>query len=152
MMACLSGKVPTLPPDRGWLERARRRGWTARTGDAVWRPLKQILLGVGGWSVCLPEREPHLEAIVSRGRRFGGESIVVDGEPCQCHANVARLSEELEGSRICIGYALSDDGMWRQHTWLLDGGVILETTVEREQYFGVVLEADEAAEFRRWNQ
>jgi hypothetical protein len=144
-------KIPTEPPDRGWLERARQCGWTARTGDAVWRPLKRILLGIGGWSVCLPSREPDLEAIVSRGQRFPGEAELIEGEPCRCHANSAQLSLELPGSRIVTGYALSDDGMWRQHSWVLVGERLVETTEHREQYFGVVLSDGEAEEFRRWN-
>jgi len=67
--------------------------------------------------------------------------------PCQ----LAQLSLELPGARIVTRYALSDDGMWRQHSWVLVGERLVETTEEREQYFGVVLSDGEAEEFRRWN-
>lgn len=150
----MSGKlvrIPTEPPDRDWLAQARRRGWTARTGELRWRPLKRILLGIGGWSVCLPADEPDLEAIVRRGRRFSGDAELVEGEPRECHANSARLSLVLPGAQLCTGYALSDDGMWRQHSWVIVGERVVETTVEREQYFGVVMTDSEAEEFRRWN-
>jgi hypothetical protein len=41
---------------------------------------------------------------------------------------------------IGTGYALSEDGLWRQHSWGLreDGGVV-ETTSGREMYVGLRL-------------
>lgn len=144
-------KIPTEPPERDWLEASRRRGWTARTGEPRWRPLKRILLRIGGWSVCLPADEPDLESIVSRGQRFPGDADLVEGEPCSCHANSAQLSLELPGARLCTGYALSDDGMWRQHSWVLVGDRVVETTEPREHYFGFVLDDGEAEVFRRCN-
>lgn len=41
------------------------------------------------------------------------------------------------------GYALSPDGLWRQHSWAYgDNLMIYETTVERVMYFGVELSSD----------
>src|SRR5262249_8464594 len=51
--------------------------------------------------------------------------------------------------RIASGYALTEDGLWRQHFWGVDtaAGRVLETTVRRVRYFGVVLgDGDEAVE------
>ena len=43
---------------------------------------------------------------------------------------------------IGTGYALSDDDLWRQHSWgVAVDGVVVETTVEREIYVGIVLSA-----------
>ena len=52
---------------------------------------------------------------------------------------------------IATGYALSDDGLWRQHTWgiLRDG--ILETTEARIEYFGLLLQGERADEFAASN-
>ena len=46
------------------------------------------------------------------------------------------------------GYALSDDGLWRQHSWgLLTDDRVVETTVARLRYFGAILTDPAAAEF-----
>jgi len=45
------------------------------------------------------------------------------------------------------GWALSNDGIWRQHTWLLKGKAIVETTSPREKYYGFVLTDEEANQF-----
>ena len=49
--------------------------------------------------------------------------------------------------RLVTGYALSDDGLWRQHSWVMDDQVIYETTVKRTQYYGFVLDPAEAVRF-----
>lgn len=52
---------------------------------------------------------------------------------------------------IGSGYALSADGLWRQHSWgiLRDG--ILETTERRIKYFGLILQDERANRFARGN-
>ncbi len=46
------------------------------------------------------------------------------------------------------GYALSRDGVWRQHSWCYtDNGVVVETTEKRVQYFGYVMTEDECDQF-----
>src|SRR5258708_7764341 len=52
---------------------------------------------------------------------------------------------------VVNGYALSKDGLWRQHSWLVtpEGGLV-ETTVRRAAYFGAVLAPEEVkAEYGR---
>jgi hypothetical protein len=66
---------------------------------------------------------------------------------------VARLfHRNPAGTRIVTGYALSSDGLWRQHSWAMagDGGVV-ETTEERLLYFGYELTAAEAEIFIELN-
>jgi len=81
-----------------------------------------------------------------------------------CHENVAELwLEKATGvSDIGIGYALSEDGLWRQHSWAVQKTDIIETTEERVKYFGILLEGNEADSFaannmgdpdrRRWEK
>jgi hypothetical protein len=66
-----------------------------------------------------------------------------------CHWNVAHLwkSENRQISGIGTGYALSEDGLWRQHSWCLTSTGILETTELRHTYFGVRLEGAAADQF-----
>ena len=58
-----------------------------------------------------------------------------------------------KGYRVCTGYALSDDGMWRQHSWCIDKRPrttkIIETTEPRVLYFGYVLNDEETKRFIR---
>jgi hypothetical protein len=65
---------------------------------------------------------------------------------------VSRLwLESPERFQIVTGYALSDDGLWRRHTWALEGERVIETTEPRVLYFGVRLEKEGAARFAKAN-
>ena len=45
------------------------------------------------------------------------------------------------------GYALSGDGLWREHSWLLADKAVVETTESRLLYHGFVRTDDEAVIF-----
>jgi hypothetical protein len=50
-------------------------------------------------------------------------------------------------SGLGFGFALSPDGLWRQHSWALSsapGGRVVETTVTRVAYAGLPLAGDAA--------
>lgn len=145
-------KIKTTPPDRRWLKAGRERGFTLKTGEPEHIPLKKILLGIGGWGVCI-NQEPDLENIIGRGRRFPGRSKMMKGEPCQCHYNSAACwDENRELCRICTGYALSRDGMWRQHSWVYtNSGRVVETTMKRVAYWGFVMTEGECERFLFYN-
>ena len=79
--------------------------------------------------------------------------ILKRGEPCGCHRNTARLwAANPEKLVIATGYYLSQDGMWRAHSWCLRatsrGGRIVETTNKALLYFGIPLNQKESAD--RW--
>lgn len=135
-------------PDSGWLRRARKAGLTIRTGNKDC-PIKKLLLGLEGWAVCVPYRDPDLPKILERGRSFPGRSRMMRGRPSQCHSNSAYCwDENRELCKICTGYALSSDGMWRQHSWVVtNDGEVVETTEKRTRYFGYVLTEDECEQF-----
>jgi hypothetical protein len=139
--------IKTQKPDRAWLKRARKAGITKRTGEAS--PLKKLLLDIGGWAAVIPEIEPDLIKILERGRRFPGKSRTMRGQPSRCHENSALCWEaNTEQCSICTGYALSRDGVWRQHSWILaHDGTLVETTEKRVQYFGFVMTEEECQEF-----
>lgn len=55
--------------------------------------------------------------------------------PSQCHDNVSYLSNTKHLKKRCYGYALSPDGLWREHTWGINqADKIVETTVPRIAY------------------
>lgn len=60
------------------------------------------------------------------------------GEPSSCHDNVGALYSEEKIDAMVTGFALSDDNLWRYHSWGLRGDKIIETTVKRLAYWGVV--------------
>lgn len=158
---------PGDPPDAYWM------GEDPEAGEAVLHPqraraifetvpvpmlpLEEKLLELGGRCVVYIG-EPDLEALLARGRAFGGAARLILGQPCQCHMNAADLWEAHRGKlAIVTGYALSRDGLWRQHSWLLrthptaHQRSIIETTARRERYYGFVLDEREADAFCRAN-
>jgi hypothetical protein len=116
-------------------------------------PLEQKLLAHGGIHLAY-RYEPDLKLLLKRGEPFDEPADLVPGEPGQCHPNTARLwNEHREVLAIVTGYALSEDGFWRQHSWLLreKPGTgqyrLIETTLRRVKYFGVILTEAEAEAF-----
>jgi hypothetical protein len=113
--------------------------------------LKYRILACGGWAITLPTIEEDLEALLDRGFLKLGQRITHKrGHPSRCHENVARLWDgNPHLTSILTGYALSNDGIWRQHSWLVfsDTGHVIETTEKRIAYFGFVLTLEEARDF-----
>jgi hypothetical protein len=119
---------------------------------AAWGMLRETLLDLGGQAVVPPLcYEDSLRELLESGVSFGGKSTLVKGDPCQCHANSAALFDLGRADGIGTGYALSDDGLWRQHSWGVKGTRVLETTVRREMYFGTVLRGERAEAFSSEN-
>lgn len=126
--------------------------------DQKFAVLHRILLTIGGEETCFPEYEEDMEAILSRGYYRKGTSKMMVGRPSQCHANAAELWERNKPDHdvsICTGYALSADGLWRQHSWLVHRYQtatqrrtrVIETTTKRVAYFGFELDDVEAFRF-----
>lgn len=115
--------------------------------------LKARLLDFAGEAVCLPGYEEDLENILEYGQFWLGYNAErIPGEPCQCHENSALLwRENRDITNICTGYALSEDGMWRQHSWLIHrkprSNKIVETTRPRVLYYGFALTPEMCEEF-----
>ena len=99
--------------------------------------LRQKLLAFAGEAVCFPPCEEDLDNILNYGQFWvGSNAKLMRGEPSRCHANSANLWEQnKEATRICTGYALSEDGMWRQHSLLVwhksRSNQIVETKLKR---------------------
>lgn len=118
--------------------------------------LEKKLLNIGGDKVVECAYEPHLDSLLSEGRLMNPSTVEVisAGEMSQCHRNCAQIflarDENFEDSdkvEIGSGWGLSG-GMWRQHTWLvINDDKIIETTVERDKYYGITLEGEEAEKF-----
>jgi hypothetical protein len=116
--------------------------------------LKAVLLRLGGnLLVAPPKPDADVPMLLESGFVTKGPIMLKIMRSSSCHQNVAALwrNHRLGIVGIATGYALSEDGLWRQHSWgiLRDG--ILETTEARVKYFGVVLQGEKADHFAECN-
>ena len=167
--------------DKDWKERISAHWWATNYTGSISEikdadkllKLRDKLVELGGEECCMPFGDEDIDRILDRGELLIPEPInnqqkkyMVDyleyiGEASQCHANSAELywnnrnNKELTMDvRICTGYALTDDGMWRQHSWIIlidrfnnEIDTVIETTLKRVAYYGVVLTIEECEEF-----
>jgi hypothetical protein len=166
-------KFTTKAPDHAWRERFTAMQ-SARLNDlpaalnghvsAAFTKLvragklelaKQLVLW-GGWDVCQPALDIDMPKIFTRGILLKGEKAKLKlGAPSSCHENSAeRWLDNPDRTVMMTGYALTDDGLWRQHSWTLEFGVgaskglsLVETTSKRLAYFGFPLTSSEVMAF-----
>lgn len=114
-----------------------------------WRRWCRHLLSFGGDLVVPPVHpDPDLDELLTGVRSWGPADHLQPGEDGSCHENVAILWVDGAAAEVGTGYALSEDGLWRQHSWGVDAdGTVIETTEERLRYVGVALVEVEAAKF-----
>lgn len=159
----------TEPIDAEWQEWIDKQWWTTKykTADDIkpdpfpWAPgrvaemfkLRDLLLSFGGSQVCMPGYDEDAARIIERGQLWYGDRIhMMKGRPSQCHRNSSYCWEANQDKTVlCTGYALSEDGMWRCHSWLVElrprRNRIVETTEPRIAYFGFGMTTEEAWDF-----
>lgn len=161
----IGGKLETVPMDAEWISNIKNMPWYHENNDITpyvnrdsknghrMFELREKLLSFGGQEVCLPIYEDDLADILDRGQFWFGDRITMKrGLPSQCHLNSCRCwNANKDKTVLCTGYALSKDGMWRQHSWCIHVkpriNRVVETTVERIAYFGFVMTEEEAEKF-----
>jgi hypothetical protein len=107
------------------------------------RVLRTLLLGFGGvHMVAHPGPDPDLPRLIGAGLVMTGPVMLRIMKKNGCHENVSRIwaSKQHKIAGIGTGYSLSDDGLWRQHSWGIRRNGIIETTSLRVKYFGVLLQ------------
>ncbi len=143
-------KKQKLIPDAQQIRSLKSRMDTIAQNDPDYGALFDRLLSHGGYAVA-PRPEPDLIKILDRAElRDGYDAELMRGQPINCHSNSALLwAENRDHSVIVTGWAMSDDGVWRQHSWVkhLGTGKIYETTNPRVLYYGFDLMPDETALF-----
>jgi hypothetical protein len=105
--------------------------------------LRGLLLSLGGVHLVAPPfPDPDLPLVIDAGFVMAGPVARRTMEKSECHRNVAEIWAKKRHGLVGIGtgYSLNDDGLWRQHSWGLLREGILETTVPRAKYFGVLLQ------------
>jgi hypothetical protein len=116
--------------------------------------LKSLLLRLGGaFIVAPPKPDADIQALLDSGFVMSGTAMLKRGRASMCHQNVASLWKARRFGIIGIasGYALSEDGLWRQHSWGLLRDGLLETTEPRVKYFGILLQGERADYFASCN-
>src|SRR4051794_33135588 len=110
--------------------------------DGPTKDLCEQLLAIGGSRVFIQQGEALLsKTILTEGRLLDVPAIIIKkGKVNKAIANCFGLLEQNPVSyRMVTGWTLTD-GCWFFHCWLLDGQQrVVETTVPRELYFGVIL-------------
>jgi hypothetical protein len=106
--------------------------------EVAWNRLAHVLLSHGGERV-VPPLTPDLliDVFRTRGRLWSSPVRFVPGQASACHRNAVALWRAGDASAVGSGYALSDDGLWCEHTWAVaDDGQLIETTEPRVAYSG----------------
>ncbi len=119
----------------------------------LWTRFTGVVLAHGGIAV-VPRFEPDalITTYLEFGKIFDGHGAIIKaGAERECHLNSVALWQASEALAIGTGYALSDDGLWREHSWAWDGDDhLIETTEPRTSYFGLRLEGDDARRYAAW--
>jgi hypothetical protein len=143
-------KMPTNDAQTRYATKAPDPDWSDRWASAMFNPLAwglpagapvlqlhDRLTTLGGWAVCVRDKAIAPVLLAEGSDVDGSDAEMRIGRPSDCHENCRELARRDPSLVWHYGYALSDDGMWREHSWCVrpDGGIV-ETTVERVAYFG----------------
>lgn len=134
----------TDPPSEQWLANIKHsmNNFTADR-HLQWLPqgefimqLRDTLFKYGG-SVLSYWPNDETPEVLRKGVILDGAQFKRIGmSPRNCHDNAVQLGREVE-AKVWTGFALSQDGCWRSHSWCELGGQFIETTVPRVAYFGI---------------
>ena len=132
----------------------RRRLRLAIAQQPELKLLRTLLLGMGGAELVAPVGfDPDVPLLVNFGFTMAGSLRRKIMTRSACHENIARLWRAKYRGLVGVGtgYALSGDGLWRQHSWGIRRDGILETTELRVTYFGIRLQGTDADSFAAFN-
>lgn len=148
--AVTSARQQIQPMDPAWRDRLDERTRDLLRQAPHMNALRERLLTLAGHEAVLPVAEEDLALLLTRGRVWEATGEVLEGAPSQCHRNVARLVDDNRQRYAAVtGYALSEDGVWRQHSWLYDRRAVhvVDTTEPRILYFGAALQGQKLEDF-----
>lgn len=118
------------------------------------RTLRKLLLEIGGAElVAPPAPDSNVPLLIDSGFIMAGPVRHKVMRAGSCHRSVSRVWRRKRSGIVGVGtgYALSEDGLWRQHSWGVQREGILETTVPRSKYFGLLLQGADADWFAASN-
>jgi hypothetical protein len=147
ILLCVPGPVADSP-DYGIFLSRRVRALTRNQPEL--RELRRILLKIGGTELLPPASgDPFTSFLVDFGIVFGGPMLL---KACSRVTSSVALSRVWRRRMyaiigIGVGYALAEDGLWREHCFGVLREGVLETVSRKEKYFGVLLIGEAADGF-----
>lgn len=144
MKIVFSARFLTKPMDEEWQARLRETQGDIFERSPAAKQLKEKLLSIGGGEVLLHQVAPSdIDRLLTRGELWSGRKDRMQRmQHNRCHENSVRLWEGKKGDLV-NGFALSRDGLWREHTWIVNGDMVIETTEPRAAYYGARLTEEE---------
>ncbi len=91
--------------------------------------------------VAMPDGFKYYENFIQKSDFYYPTNVkFIKMKQSNCHDNCEELLQENKIKFCVFGYALSEDGLFRVHSWGLDNyETIIETTEPRLLYFGYIL-------------
>jgi hypothetical protein len=121
---------------------------------AKWNAFCEIVLRHDGALVVPPMQPDLMMTLIGDHGSVIPDSVRIvcrPGARSECHANAVALWRRGEAIAIGTGFALSDDSLWREHSWAWsEMGELIETTEQRVRYFGLRFEGEGAELFAQW--
>ncbi len=132
--------------DDEWVDRITERPWF-RSSERLDNFLQGLFPGThaGPWSTTEVIAEPAVAYLIAQGELWV-DPVFLEMTPTKCHDNVQCLWREGELEGVYTGFALSEGGMWRSHSWGMrlvhdennePVWEVIETTEPRLMYFGI---------------
>ena len=134
-----------MDPERNTFLNRRFRDAASKQPEL--KSLRALLLRLGGdFLVAPPRPDQDIPMLLEQGFLTSGPITLKVMKSSSCHQNVASIWTQKKFGIVGVatGYALSDDGLWRQHSWGILREGLLETTEARLKYFGVVFQGEKA--------
>jgi hypothetical protein len=139
------------PEQRDFLQRRLEK---AIAEQPEFEHLQLLLLRLGGIFIVAPNKPDwDVPRLLKSGILMNGPVTLKKMQSSMCHQNIATVWRFQKPPIVSIatGYALTEDGLWRQHSWGVLQNGLLETTQERTRYFGILFSSSEADRFAECN-
>jgi len=114
------------------------------------RELRRILMGIGGQETAPPlARDPMIHFLIDCGIVFNGPVTLKRAKSGEPLTHLARAWQKRAPGLVGIGlgYALEQNGLWREHTFGVLREGVLEAAAEKQKYFGLMLIGEAADGF-----
>jgi len=127
--------------DKEWRRWFQETHGPALAANPDLQKLRDKLVAHGGDEALVGAKNvtsEETQRLLTRGQFWAGKAKSQPMEARNCHGNSRCLMEKGLG-QVANGLALSKDGLWRPHSWVVTPKGIIETTTPRTAYFGAIL-------------
>lgn len=121
--------------------------------DNIFLNLKEYVLLFGGKEVCTTSNAEEATKLLDRGQLWFGDRLGIRrSQYDDINQDVSDFwSFNEDKVRIAKGYVLTPEGIWKQHSWLIQNkrfyNKIIDNTDENYLYFGYILTTNECNQF-----